>query len=88
MLGHSGGIQSEPWLMDYVFIRHNWKSTFFIEDFRGTSKPYWEMDWFWEAKEEDKARQEVFPTTTNPFGNDLEEEEPHDAVAVPQKVPW
>ena len=30
------------------------------------------------GKEKDKARQTVFLTPTNPFGNDPEEDEPHD----------
>ena len=38
------------------------------------------------GKETDKARQAVFLTPTNHFGNDLEEEEPHDDYTVPQKV--
>ena len=31
------------------------------------------------------GRQGVFPTPTNPFGDDPEEEEPHDDFTVPQK---
>ena len=42
--------------------------------------------WIPGRKEKDKARQPVFPTPTNPFGNDLEEEELHDDYTVPQKV--
>ena len=45
------------------------------------------MDWFREKKEKDKARQAVFPTQTNHFGNDPEEEEPHDDYTFPQKIP-
>ena len=33
------------------------------------------------------ARQAVFSTPTNPFGDDPEEEEPHDDFTVPQKAP-
>ena len=40
------------------------------------------------GKEKNKARQAVFLTPTNPFGNDPEEEEPHDDYTVPQKVPY
>ena len=39
------------------------------------------------GKEKDKARQAVFLTPTNTFGNDPEEDEPHDDFTVPQKVP-
>ena len=51
------------------------RGTCFTKDFRGTSS-------------KDKARQTVFLTPTNPFGNDPEEEEPHDDYTVPQKVPY
>ena len=37
-------------------------------------------------KEKDKARQAVFLTPTNLFGNDPEEKEPHDDCTFPQKV--
>ena len=40
------------------------------------------------GEERDKDRQAVFLTPTNPFGNDLEEEEPHDENTVPQKIPY
>ena len=38
------------------------------------------------GKENDKARQAVFCTPLNPFGNDPDEEKPHDDHTVPQKV--
>ena len=38
------------------------------------------------GKENDKARQAVFFTHLNPFGNDLDEEKTHDDQPVPQKV--
>ena len=38
------------------------------------------------GKEKDEARQAVFLTPTNPFGDDLEEEEPHDDFTVPQNA--
>ena len=40
------------------------------------------------GKEKDKACQAFFLTPTNLFGNDPEEEEPHDEYTVPQKVPF
>ena len=42
--------------------------------------------WIPGGNEKDKARQAVSGTPTNPFGNDPEGEEPHDACKVPQKV--
>ena len=38
------------------------------------------------GKEKAKARQAVFLTSTNPFGDDPEEEELHDDFTVPQKA--
>ena len=40
------------------------------------------------GKEKDKARQAVFLTPTNPFGDDPEEEEPHDDFTVQQKASY
>ena len=60
------------------------RSTYVIEDFHGTSSPYWEMDWFQKERKK-KARQAVFLTPTNPLGNDPDEE-PHDDYTVPQKI--
>ena len=38
------------------------------------------------GKENDKARQAVFFTLLHPFGNDPDEEKPHDDCTVPLKV--
>ena len=38
------------------------------------------------GKEKDKAHQAVFLTPINPFGNDPEEDGPHDDFIVPQKA--
>ena len=38
------------------------------------------------GKETDKARQAVFLTPLNPFGNDRDEEKPHFGCTVPQQV--
>ena len=64
------------------------RSTYFTEDFHGTFSLFWGHGLFRGGKEKDKARQAVFLTLTNPFGNDPEEEEPHDDYTVPQKVPY
>ena len=39
-----------------------------------------------EREEKDKAQEAVFFTPLNPFGNDPDEEKPHDDHTVPQKV--
>ena len=76
--GHSGGIPNEPELMDHVFIPRCW-NMYIIH--RGFSWNFQSMmgngliPW---GKEKNKARQAVFLTPTNSFGNDLVEEEPHD----------
>ena len=46
-----------------------------------------DLNWFREERRKDNDRQAVFPTPTIPFGNDPEEDEPHDDFTVPQKVP-
>ena len=38
------------------------------------------------GKDNDKARQAVFFTPLKTFGNDQDEEEPHDDCTVPRKV--
>ena len=58
--GHSVGIPIEPELMGYVFILRNWKSTYFIEAFHGTSILSWEIDWFWVEKRKIKPVRQSF----------------------------
>ena len=85
--GHSGGIPIEPELLGYVIIPRKWKRYILH---RGPSWNYQSIlghGLIPGRKEKDKARQAVFPTPTNPFGNDPEEEERHDDNTVPQKVP-
>ena len=40
------------------------------------------------GKDKDEVRQAVFPTPTDPYGNDPEEEAPHDDCTVPRKAPY
>ena len=63
--------------MGYVFLEIG-KGTFSTEDFHGTFSLYIGKRTDPGEKEKDKARQAVLLTPTNPFGNDPEEEEPHD----------
>ena len=46
----------------------------------------WEWNNSGRKRETDKARQAVFFTPLNPFGNDRDEEKPHFDYTVPQKV--
>ena len=78
--GHSGGIPIEPELMGYVKIPP--------KDFDGNFQSILGKGLIPGGKEKDNARQAVFLTPTNPFGNDLEEEEPHDVFTVPQKAAY
>ena len=75
---------SKPKLIGYVLILRNWKRYTLSWNFQSVLG-----DWLNpRGKEKDKARQAVFLTPTNPFGNDPEEEEPHDDYTGPQKVPY
>ena len=86
--GHSGGIPIEPELMGYDKNDPNWKT---YKNHRG-------LPWNFQSipggglitggTEKDKAGQAVFLTPTKPFGDDPEEEEPHDDFTVPQKASY
>ena len=85
--GHSGGIPIEPELMGYVFIPRNWKRHVFHTGLSWNFQSEMGSGLIPGGKEKDKARQAVFLTPTNPFGNDPEEGA-HDDCTVPQKVPY
>ena len=77
--GHSGGIPIVPELMGHTSMRFH----------RGCS---WDVQSFLESglipggKENDKTRQAIFFTPLNLFGENLDEENPHDDYTIPQKV--
>ena len=86
--GHSGGIPVEPELMDYALIFHKWKKYVFHRELSWNFQSILGHGLFLGGEEKDKARQAVFPTPTNLFGNDLEEEAPHDDCTIPQKASY
>ena len=73
--------------MGYVFIPRTWKSFINHRGLSWNSQSILGKGLIPGGKEKDKARQAVFRTPTNPFGDDPEEEEPHDDFTVPQKAP-
>ena len=85
--GHSGGIPIEPQSMGYVFIPRNWKRYINHRGRSWNSQSILGKGLIPGGKEKDKARRAVFLTPTNPFGDDPEEERPHDDFTVPQKAP-
>ena len=72
--------------MEYTPIPHNWKEFIFHMEISWNSHSLLESGIILGGKENDKARQAVFFTLLNPFGNDPDEEKPHDDYTVPQKV--
>ena len=77
--------KDQKWWNTRLFPAYR-RSTSFTEEFRGILNPFWGVDWFWGGKENDKARQAVFFTPLNQFGNDTDEEKLHGDHTVPQKV--
>ena len=63
--------------MGYLFILHGWKNYIFHTGISWYYQSILGHGLIPEGKEKDKARQAVFLTPTNPFGNDPEEEERH-----------
>ena len=76
--GHSGGIPIEPELMGYVKIPRNWKKYTYHRGLSWNFQSILGKGLIPGGKEKDKDRQAVFLTSTNSFGDDPEEEEPHD----------
>ena len=85
--GHSGCIPIEPEPMGYAFIPRNWKRYIFHRGLSWNLQSILGKGLFPGGKEKDKARHAVFPTPTNPSGDDPEEERPHDDFTVPHKAP-
>ena len=84
--GHSGGIAIRPEMMEYTFIPHNWKEYIFHGGSSWNSQSNLVSGLIPGGKENDKARQAVFFTLLDPFGNNPDEEKPHDDYTVPQEV--
>ena len=84
--GHSGGIQIRPEKMEFTLIPYNWKEYVFHRDLHGVPNLFFVSGQIPGGKESDKARQGVFFTLLDPFGNKPDEEKPHDDYTVPQKV--
>ena len=85
--GHSGGIPESPELMNYTLIPYKWKEYIFHKGISWNFQSILESGIIPGGKENDRARQAVFFTPLNPFGNDLEEEEDHHFVyTLPQKI--
>ena len=85
--GRSGGIPIEPESMGCVFIPRNWKRYIFYRGLSWNLQSTLGQGLVPGGKEKDKVRHAVFLTPTNPSGDDLEEERPHDDFTVPQKAP-
>ena len=83
--GHSGGIPIRPEMMEYTIIPHNWKEYIFHKGISWNSQSILVSGKIPGRKENDKDRQGVFFTTLDPFGNNPDEEKPHDDCTVPQK---
>ena len=87
--GHSGSIPIEPESMGYVkdsskLSEIHLPQRTFIEP----SSPYWDNGIILGGKDKDRARQAVFLTPTNHFGDDPDEEEPHDDFTVQHQAAY
>ena len=84
--GHSGSIPIMPELMGHTSIPYNWKEYIFHRGCSSSVQSILGSGLILGGKESDKARQAVFVTPLNPFGENADEEEPYDDYTVPQKV--
>ena len=73
-------------MTEYTLIPYNWKEYIFHKGISWNSQSMLESGQIPGGKENDKARQAIFFTPLNPFGNDPDEEKPRDDYTVPQKV--
>ena len=83
---HSGGIPIRPEMMEYTFIPYDWKEYIFHRGSSWDSQSTLESGLIPGGKENNKARQAVFFTPLDPFGDNPDEERPHDDYTIPQKV--
>ena len=74
--GHSGGTPIMPELNGYRSTPHNWKECIFHRGCSWSVQSILESGLIPGGKESDKARQAVFFTTLNSFGENPDEEEP------------
>ena len=73
-------------MMEYTLIPYNWKEFVFHRRSSWSSQSILGSGIIPGGKEKDKARQAAFFTPPDPFGNNPDEEKPHDDCTVPQKV--
>ena len=66
--GHSGGIPTDPELMGYVLIPHNWKEYIYHRGCSFSIQSILESGLILGGKESHKGRQTIFFTPLNPFG--------------------
>ena len=83
--GHSGGTPTSPELMNCTFIPYNWKGVIYHKGFSWNFQSILGSGLIPGGKENDRARQPVFCTALNPFGQDTEEEPHSFDYTVPQK---
>ena len=85
--GHSGGVRTRPEMMEYTLILYNWMEGVFLSQRNFVDfSIHFGSGLISGEKENDKARQAVFFTPLGPFGNDPDEEEPHDGSVNPACV--
>ena len=74
--------------MGYTSIPYNWKEYIFNTRCSWSVQTILGSGLIPGGKESDKARLAVFKTFLIPFGENPDEEEPHDDYTVPQKVQY
>ena len=85
--GPSGGIPINPEMMGHTLIPYNWKECIFHRAISWNFQSLLGSGLIPGEKQRDRARQTVFFTPLNPFGNDPDEDALM-VVTVPQKVPY
>ena len=82
---HSANIPIGPELMDYTLIPYKWKEYIYHRGISWNCQSMLTCEIILGGKADDRARQSVFFTPLNPFGNDPKEEDRHFDYTVPQK---
>ena len=83
--GNCGGIPISPKLMNYTLIPCNWKEHIYHRRISWNVQSIWGSGLIPGGSENDRARQSVFCTALNPFGQDTEEEPRSFDYSGPQK---